>query len=36
MRKPKANTEEDEEVEYFDKADISNDEELDLADWVLS
>ena len=35
MRKPKANSEE-EEVEYYDKVDISNDEELDLADWVLS
>jgi replicative DNA helicase len=34
MRKPKANQEEEEE-EFFEKVDISNDEELDLADWVL-
>jgi uncharacterized metal-binding protein YceD (DUF177 family) len=34
MRKPKAAQEEEEE-EFFEKVDISNDEELDLADWVL-
>ena len=34
MRKPKA-TQEEEEEEFFEKVDISNDEELDLADWVL-
>ena len=35
MRKSKTNQEGQEE-EYFEKVDISNDEELDLADWVLS
>ena len=34
MKKPKTNQEDDED-EYFEKVDISNDEELDLADWVL-
>ena len=34
MKKSKNNAE-DEEEEFFEKVDISNDEELDLADWVL-